>query len=151
MLPSDADITIELVARERVLVALHQSHRLATRTPIAMRDLRDEPMIMPSAPLSQLANVGLELCRASVFEPKVTQLASDVVTGAMMVACGTGVMLVPESLRNLQLPNLVCLPLKNQPDAFMDMHCYYLKTERSPLLASLLETIRDFRQSTLSR
>ncbi len=151
MLPSDADITIELVARERVLVALHQSHRLATRTPIAMRDLRDEPMIMPSAPLSQLANVGLELCRASGFEPKVKQLASDVVTGAMMVACGMGVMLVPESLRNLQLPNLVCLPLKNQPDAFMDLHCYYLKTERSPLLASLLETIRDFRQSTLSR
>ena len=147
MLPNESDIEIELVARERMLVALHQSHRLATKKMIAMQDLRDEPMIMQAAPLSQLANVALDLCRASGFEPKVAQLSSDVVTGALMVSCGMGTMLVPESMRNLQLPNLVCRPLKRQADAFMDLHCYYLKTERSPLLVALLETIRDFRRS----
>jgi DNA-binding transcriptional LysR family regulator len=145
MLPSEADIAIELVAREQVLVALHQHHPLAGKEAIAMHELRDEPLVMPSAPLSQLANVGLELCRASGFEPKVAQLASDVVTGAMMVACGMGSMLVPESLRNLQLPGMVCRPLKDQADAFMDLHCYYLKTERSPLLLALLAAIRRFR------
>ena len=144
LLPNEADIQVELVARERVLVILHQNHRLAAKKVISLQDLRDEPMIMPSAPLSQLANVGLELCRANGFEPKVTQLASDVVIGAMMVSCGMGTMFVPESMRNLQLPNLVCRPLKGQAKAFMDLHCYYLKSERSPLLAALLKTIRAF-------
>lgn len=147
LLPNESDIGIELVARERVLVALHQSHRLAAKKVIAMQDLRDEPLIMQSAPLSQLANVMLELCRANGFEPKVAQLASDVVTGAVMVSCGMGTMFVPESMRNLQLPNLVCRPLSGQPNAFMDLHCYYLKTERSPLLVALLAYIRDFRRS----
>jgi LysR family transcriptional regulator, benzoate and cis,cis-muconate-responsive activator of ben and cat genes len=146
MLPNEPDIAIELVARERLLVALHQSHRLAAKKAITMQDLRDEPMIMQAAPLSQLANVALDLCRANGFEPKVAQLAPDVVTGALMVSCGMGTMFVPESMRNLQLPNLVCRPLKGQANAFMDLHCYYLKTERSPLLAALLDTIRNFRR-----
>jgi LysR family transcriptional regulator, benzoate and cis,cis-muconate-responsive activator of ben and cat genes len=145
MLPNEPDIEIELVAREQVLVALHQSHRLAAKKVIAMHDLRDEPMIMQSAPLSQLANVALDICRANGFEPKVAQLAPDVVTGALMVSCGMGTMFVPESMRNLQLPNLVCRPLKAQAKAFMDLHCYYLKTEQSPLLAALLQSIRNFR------
>jgi LysR family transcriptional regulator, benzoate and cis,cis-muconate-responsive activator of ben and cat genes len=55
MLPNESDIAIELVARERVLVALHQSHPLASKKMITMQDLRDEPMIMPSAALSQLS------------------------------------------------------------------------------------------------
>ncbi len=147
MLPNEPDIEIELVARERVLVALHESHRLATKKVITMKELRDEPMIMQAAPLSQLANVALDVCRANGFEPKVAQLASDVVTGAMMVSCGMGTMFVPESMRNLQLPNLVCRPLKGQANAFMDLHCYYMKSERSPLLAALLKTIRHFRQT----
>jgi LysR family transcriptional regulator, benzoate and cis,cis-muconate-responsive activator of ben and cat genes len=146
MLPNESDIDIELVARERVLVALHQSHRLATKKTITMQDLRDEAMIMPSAPLSQLANVALDLCRASGFEPKLAQLAPDVVTGALMVSCGMGTMFVPESMRNLQLPHLVCRPLKAQANAFMDLHCYYLKTERSPLLEALLQCVRSFRR-----
>ncbi len=145
LLPNEADIEVELVARERVLVILHQRHRLAAKKVISLQDLKDEPMIMQSAPLSQLANVMLELCRSNGFEPKVTQLASDVVVGAMMVSCGMGTMFVPESMRNLQLPNLVCRPLKGQAKAFMDLHCYYLKAEQSPLLAALLKTIRDFR------
>ncbi len=146
MLPNETDIAVELVAREKVLVALHQSHRLASKKAIAMQDLRGVPLIMQSAPLSQLANVTLDLCRANGFEPKMAHLAPDVVTGAMMVSCGMGTMFVPESMRNLQLPNLVCRPLKAQANAFMELHCYYLKTEHSPLLHALLDCIRDFQR-----
>jgi DNA-binding transcriptional LysR family regulator len=108
-------------------------------------------MIMQAAPLSQLANAALDLFRANGFEPKVAQLAPDVVTGALMASCGMGTLLVPESMRNLQLPNLVCRPLKGQAHAFMDLHCYYLKSERSPLLVALLETVREFRKFRQAR
>ena len=145
MLPNEPDIEVEMVTRERVVVALHTGHRLAAKKVIDMATLRNEPMIMPAAPLSQLTNVALDLCRANGFEPKVAQLASDVVTGAMMVACGMGMMLVPVSMQNLQLPNLVYRPLKRQTNAFMSLHCYYLKDEPSPLLAALLNTIQNFR------
>ena len=147
LLPNEPDIQIELVARERVLVALHAGHPLALKPTISMQDLRDEPMIMQSAPQSQLGNVARNLYHALKFQPKVAQLASDVVTGALMVSCGMGTMLVPESMRNLQLPNLVCRPLAGQAKAVMDLHCFYLKNERSPLLLAMLENIRAFRSA----
>lgn len=74
MLPNEPDIEVEMVTRERVVVALHTGHRLAAKKVIDMATLRNEPMIMPAAPLSQLANVALDLCRANGFEPKVAQL-----------------------------------------------------------------------------
>jgi DNA-binding transcriptional LysR family regulator len=149
LLPDESDIDIELVARERVLVALHQSNPLAAKKMITLQDLQGEAMITQSAPQSQLANVALELSRASGFELKVAQVASDVVTGALMVSCGMGTMFVPESMRKLQLPHLVFRPLAGQTNTFINLHCFYLKSERSPLLMAMLESIREFRQSTM--
>lgn len=88
MLRNEPAIEIELVALDRVLVALDQSHRLMAKKMIALEDLRDEPMMTQAATLSQLANLTLDLCRANGIELKVAQLASDVVTGAMMGSGG---------------------------------------------------------------
>lgn len=147
MLPDEPDIEVELVAREPIVVALSASHPLAAKKAIDLEWLRDVPLIMPSAPESQLRNAARELCLASGFEPKVSQQVSDVVIGAVLVASGMGCMLMPASLRNLHLPNLVCRPLKAGFAAFMELHCFHLKGERSPLLGALLETVRKHRHS----
>lgn len=145
MLPEEPDIDAELVAREPLLIAMHANHPLAGKKAIDIGWLRDVPMVMPVAPSSQLRNVALELCLAHGFEPRVSQQVSDVVVGAVLVASGTDCMLGPASLRNLHLPNLVCRPLKGGDAAFTELHCFYLKGERSPLLGALLDTVRKHR------
>lgn len=62
----------------------------------------------------------------------------------LLAATGLGVTLVPASMGNVQFPGIAYRPLKTR--AFMDVHCYYLRGERSPLLDAMLETVRGFRE-----
>lgn len=62
----------------------------------------------------------------------------------LRAATGLGVTLVPASMGNVQFPGIAYRPLTTR--AFMDVHCYYLRGERSPLLGAMLETVRGFRE-----
>lgn len=147
--PNEPDIGSELVAREPFMVALHMRNRLATQGSIGIEQLADEQLILGGASGSNSGRIVLGLFRAKGIEPKVAQQVEDMITTAAMVASGFGVALVPSSLLNLQLPNIVYRPLKNNANAFMDLHCYYLKGEPSPLLQGLLATVRKFRDRAL--
>lgn len=146
-IPDDEDLAVERVARERLLVALHANHPLASRPVISVGDLRGEPMIMPGGLNALTANVALSLCRAHGLEPNVAREVSDVITGVTLVACDQGLALVPESATSFQLPSLVYRPLKEGNENFMELHCLYLKREQSPLLRELLQTVRSYRQT----
>ena len=63
-----------------------------------------------------------------------------------MVAGGFGSSLVPASVLNLKLPDVVFLPLAQDIQSTIDLHCVYRKDETSPLLTALLACIRDFRR-----
>lgn len=146
-LPGEPDIAVELVAREPFVVALNTRNPLATQPFIALEELANEELIVGGALGSDTANIVLNLCKQHGFEPKVAQEAEDMITGTALVASGFGSALVPTSMLNLQLPNLVYRPLKEGQGAFMDLHCYYLEEETSPLLHALLASIRLFRNS----
>ena len=70
------------------------------------------------------------------------------ISAVAMVAGGFGSALVPESVLNLQLPNVVYRPLKTDIECLVDLHCAYRKNEQSPLLKSLLDCIRAYRDQT---
>lgn len=146
LLPEEPDIAVELVAREPVILVLPQHHPLAKRKTVGIEQLRDEPMIIPSSP-SRIANVGLQLCRAHGFEPRLAQQCSDVMSGAVLAACGTGLFLAPASLAAIQMPGVVFRPVRSRVKAEMALHCYYLRKnlDRSPLLQSMLDVVRQFR------
>lgn len=144
MLPEESDIEVELVAREPLLLGLPAEHRLATQTRIDVGDLRDETMLIGSSP--SIAAMSINLCRAHGFEPRFAPPVSDVVTAALMAAAGMGVTFVPGSMTSVQFPGIVYRPLHTRVDAFMELHCFYLRSEAtSPLLAAMLETARSFR------
>ncbi len=84
------------------------------------------------------------LFRHHGFEPLVVQKAVDMISASVMVAGGFGSALVPESVQNLQLPNVVYRPLVTEVDSLIDLHCAYRKDERSPLLGALLESVRAY-------
>jgi hypothetical protein len=49
----------------------------------------------------------------------------------------------------VRFPGITYRPLHSRVEAFMELHCFYLRGEPSPLLAALLETVRTFRNGTL--
>jgi len=145
MLPKETDIEVELVAREPLLLGLAETHPLAAQERIDVAALRDETLLIGSSP--SIAAMTLQLCRAHGFEPRLAPPASDIVTATLLAAAGSGVTFVPESMLNVRFPGIAYRPLQARVQAFMDLHCFYLRGEPSPLLAAMLATVRAFRHT----
>jgi DNA-binding transcriptional LysR family regulator len=143
MLPEERDIEVELVAREPLLLGLAEGHPLAARDRIDVVALRDETMLIGTSP--SITAMTLQLCRDHGFEPRLAPPASDVVTATLLAAAGLGVTFVPDSMTNVRFPGVTYRPLHSRVEAFMDLHCFYLRDNDSPLLAAMLETVRAFR------
>ncbi|WP_028997684.1 LysR family transcriptional regulator [Azohydromonas australica] len=146
MLPEESDIEVELVAREPLLLGMAEGHPLAAQEHVDVSALRDETMLIGTSP--SIAAMSLQLCRAHGFEPRLAPPASDVVTATLLAAAGLGVTLVPDSMSNVRFPGITYRPLHSRVEAFMELHCFYLRGEPSPLLAAMLETVRGFRERT---
>jgi DNA-binding transcriptional LysR family regulator len=144
MLPEESDIEVELVAREPLLLGLAEGHPLAAQERIDVAALRDETMLIGTSP--SITAMSLQLCRAHGFEPRLAPPASDVVTATLMAAAGLGVTFVPGSMTNVRFPGITYRPLHSRVEAFMELHCFYLRGESSPLLAAMLQTVRAFRE-----
>ena len=143
-LPDDADLTVETVACEGLVLALKETNALAKLPVISIATLAKERMVMA---LDVRHRVWVrDLCRAHGFEPKLSQLAGDMISGIVMAANGFGVQIVPESAQALQLPGLVYRPLESSARAYsaMELQCAYLRNEASPLLPGLLDVVRDY-------
>ena len=145
--PSEPDLAVELVARESLVVALNQHNPLARKDRISICDLASEKLITGIMTRSNLADQTMALFHDLGIEPNIVQQVSDVMTAAALVASGYGTALIPASIMNLQLPNLVFRPLETSGDAFLELHCFYLRNEESPLLGALLDVVREFRQT----
>lgn len=146
MLPEESDIEVELVAREPLLLGMAEGHPLAAQEYVDVSALRDETMLIGTSP--SIAAMSLQLCRAHGFEPRLAPPASDVVTATLLAAAGLGVTFVPDSMSNVRFPGITYRPLHSRVEAFMELHCFYLRGEPSPLLAAMLETVRGFRERT---
>jgi DNA-binding transcriptional LysR family regulator len=142
MVPIEPDIHVQLICRERLLVAMTMSHPLAAREWVHIGDLRDETFILGSEVTA--ASRVVEICRKAGFIPRLAEPSSNVVTATLLAAVGAGVTLVPESMVNVHFPEVVYRPLSNDLDHSMDLHCFRLNKPPLPLLASLLETVAAF-------
>lgn len=148
LLQEEPDVQVERVATEPVVIALAENHPLAKQRSIDVAKLRDETVLIGSSPSG--AAQALELCRAHGFEPRIAPPLTDVVTATLLAATGSGVTFVPGSMTNVQFPGIAYRPIKSRVKATMDLHCFYLRDEQSPLLASMLKVIRSLRRSLSS-
>ncbi len=100
----DATLSIEIVSRESLIVALPETHSLASEPQIKLQALADEPFILPSRyPMPGLYAQVTEACRQAGFFPNSIQ--KDIwgmQTLVGLVAGGMGVALVPASLQSVR-------------------------------------------------
>lgn len=139
-IPKSKGLKVEQVCAEPLCVALNERNPLSKLASIRMDQLRGEPIIgevVPSVAVKQLFD-------RHCFEPIVAQKSEDMISAAVMVAGGFGTAVVPASLQNLQLPNVVFRPLEEGAETLIELHCAYRSDENSPLLHALLETVRQY-------
>lgn len=148
LLPDEPDIEVELVARERLWLALSENHPLAACDTVDFSALRGQLLTVGSSPAA--AATVVELSRRHGFEPRFTSPCTDMITATLQVAISSAMSLVPESMTHVSFPGVTYLPLKVNGEAIMELYCFYLKDERSPLLTALMKTIRDYREITAS-
>jgi len=140
------DISSEPVQMESIMVAVNESHPLAAKPAILLKELADQPLILfPSGARPSFIDKIWSLCAGEGFEPQVAQEVGDAPTSVALVAAGFGLSLVPEAATSLSVPGVVYRRLANAPEAVVDLSCIYRTDDESPILQAFLQTIRDFR------
>jgi DNA-binding transcriptional LysR family regulator len=101
--PSETFLRAETLLRERFVIAIPPSHRLARRRGVTLSSLKEEPFILFQRSVNpRLHDQITALCRAAGFEPRVVQEVRDVQSRLGMVAAGLGVTITAASLRRTQ-------------------------------------------------
>lgn len=135
-------IAVEVIRREPVMVALASRHPAAVHREIDLVDLRDDPFIAPlAAPPSVMHSVLREACATAGFTPQIRQVVAGSAALVALVAAGTGVALVPASLRHLRINGATFRPLRS-PRVTTGLALAYPESGVSPLVQRFLDTAR---------
>jgi len=102
--------------QERLLVFAPSGHRLTGRTRVNLADLQDERFVAVSGEAAPaFSRLVHELCREAGFRPRIVLESPRAQAVAVMVAAGSGVAILPESLRSFVPGAAVGIPIKGAP------------------------------------
>ena len=101
-------INSEIVFREPLIAALPETHNLADRAHLELRELSTEPFILfPRSLAPGLYDPIVSLCQQAGFSPIAAQEAIQMQTIVSLVAAEMGVAIVPASMQNFQRSGVV--------------------------------------------
>jgi DNA-binding transcriptional LysR family regulator len=104
------------IYRERLCLAVHSSHPLADHTVIRAKQLNGEPLIaVPSDVAPKLREAIVAYCRSGGFEPMFRLEVALQQTIVNLVAENLGIAMVPQSMGQLGIANLVHRKLEKAP------------------------------------
>jgi DNA-binding transcriptional LysR family regulator len=139
------------LAYEDLLAVLPVGHRLAARRGgVRLDDLRQERFILvrrPDAP-GIYENVILA-CRAAGFEPVIGAEVAHMLTNINLVAAGAGVSFVPASMREVNLRQVVYVPLRVRPRLVVPLTLGYLTGAPDPVVRNFVAVARQGRAGVL--
>ena len=145
----DTDLTVRVLRRERLLVALPDGHRLASRQRVRLSDLREEDFIIHAGHgRSVMYDAVVELCRGAGFDPRVRHEVAETSTLVTFVAAGLGLALVPEPVAALSVAGATYRPLAAR-NARIDLAAATRADDDGAALARTLAVLeRQVRAST---
>ncbi len=136
----EPDLERVVVAKEKIMVAMHANHPLAQHTTVAIKLLGKELLVLPAGLNSHTGRTIVAITAKHGIAPQLAMGAGDVISTLSLMACGGfpigALALVPASSKALQIPQIVYRPLAGKE--FMSLHALYRKGDSSPLLASFL-------------
>ncbi|MGV1988625.1 LysR family transcriptional regulator [Agrobacterium sp. 22-221-1] len=129
------NINVKTLLEESAVVALPENHPLASRADITVRDLVDEPLIVPerrSRPHSH--DLTFEIFSDVGLRPRIAQMADEKQTIINLVAAGIGCAVVPRWTSKLTISGVRYVTLKSSDGP-------PLKT--LPLAVAWMKAVRD--------
>jgi DNA-binding transcriptional LysR family regulator len=137
-----ADIAIALLHREPIILAVPRGHRLARQKAVTLEALKSEPFVAVQIQEGSGFNAQVaQICSAGGLLPQVTQRAGQFTALAGLVAGGLGVAFVPDSLRRLQISDVVYRPLAKVRQQ-SDLAMVYRKSERAPAVVAFVDQLK---------
>ena len=142
--PLDAErwLQTEVVYEEPLVAALPQTHRLAAKPRISLRELAAESFVLRPRPTDPASyDEILARCRAAHFSPTVAQEATGWHTVIGLVSAGVGVAFVPTSLALLRQAGVVYRPVRDL-SLSVALSVVWKQGEKSPVRERFVTTLR---------
>ncbi len=112
----DGELSVRTVLRERTVAALPAGHPLAGLNRVPLRRLAAEPLVLfPRDQAPGFHDLLIDALAGAGTAPRVIQYAPEMLTIIGLVAAGTGVSLVPESVQRLALDGVTYRPVSGAP------------------------------------
>ncbi|MER8910186.1 LysR family transcriptional regulator [Mesorhizobium sp. M0854] len=139
-------LKVESILVEPLIVALPETHRLASEAEVALADLASEALIQfPRSINPSLYDEIVGLCRSSGFSPRIVREATPKQTIIGLVSVGLGVSLLPACLQNLRRSGVVYRPIQGRTLS-IDTSIIYRHEQPSPVLNAFLDIVRETTQ-----
>jgi DNA-binding transcriptional LysR family regulator len=136
------DLAIVSLHREPIILAIPRGHRLARQKSVTLEALKSEPFVAVQIQEGSGFNAQVaQICAKGGLSPQITQRAGQFTALAGLVAGGLGVAFVPDSLRHLQIADVVYRPLA-KINQHSDLAMVYRKSERAPAVTAFVAQLR---------
>jgi DNA-binding transcriptional LysR family regulator len=138
------ELDVELLVREDMMVVLPHSHPLARAgAPVSLSALAEETFLLfPRAVGEGLYDAITSACQRAGFLPRLGQEAPQIVSIAPLVGAGFGVSIVPRSTTQIQMEEVVYLPIAgNGPKAPISLA--WRRHNPSPVVRLFLAVARE--------
>jgi DNA-binding transcriptional LysR family regulator len=116
VLPVDEEkFTVVPFVYEKLMLFVHESHPLAAKREVAMKDLQPESFILFSEDFTLHGRI-IQACRNAGFEPKIAYESSQWDFIGEMVSQELGISIFPESIAKKVNPNHIkAIPIADSP------------------------------------
>jgi DNA-binding transcriptional LysR family regulator len=132
------------LSREPIIVALPKGHPLSRRRAVPIAALANESFVTTyfEEGVGFHAQVAA-MCRSAGLTPRITQRGRQFAAITSLVGAGLGVAFVPDTLRNLRVPNVIYRPLEGAKGT-TDLALVFRKSEQAPAVVSFIAKARQF-------
>jgi DNA-binding transcriptional LysR family regulator len=135
------NLTQEHVYRDRLMLALPESHPLASAPHVPLAKLAREDFVMfKRSEAPQLVDQMTQMCARAGFSPRIVSEPPVMHTVLIAVASGIGLSLVPGCVRSFRQPGVVLRPARPVSPA-VDLVFVRPKGEMSPTVAAWRELL----------
>jgi len=135
-------VTIEILLRERLVLAMSENNVLARFKTVPLRELSNQRYIMYGRDANaEFHHFVAKACRKEGFNLKIAYFQDDLYSVWALIGAGLGVALAPGSLQELRLPGIVfrkCEPAL----PVMEMGLAYVRTDKVSVVSQFLEVAR---------
>ncbi|NEP53112.1 MAG: LysR family transcriptional regulator [Moorea sp. SIO3C2] len=139
----DESLMVETILREPLVLAVSETHPLASQEQVQLGQLQDEPFIMGlNTDQCGLYSAVIRVCHQAGFTPEVSQVTNETQLMLGFVAAGMGIALLPNSIRRFRRDGVVYRSV--QPStAEIVLAIAWRITNLCPTLEQFLQVVRN--------